>query len=87
MLNPVIIIAIIGQALVSKFSRTAGAIVGYLITTGILAWGITVYAGGDQVALFKIGLSESVFFIVCLIWYAIDTFEFSSARKQSSRGN
>jgi hypothetical protein len=81
MFNPVIVVAIIVQAIIAKFSRIAGAILGYVITTGILLWGISLYAGGDQIALFGIRLSEPIFLLVCLVWYGFDTKEFMDARK------
>src|SRR4030042_1043819 len=83
MFNPVIIIAIIVQSLVSKANRIAGAVLGFLITTGILLWGMSVYAEGNQIALFTIPLSQPVFLIACLVWYGFNTREFMVARKES----
>ncbi len=80
MFNPVIIVAIIVQALIAQGSRIAGAVVGYLITTGILVWGLSVYADGSQIALFSIPLSEPVFIVACMVWYGFDTKEFVDAR-------
>ena len=65
MFNPVIIVAIIVQSLVSKVDRIAGAVLGFLITTGIFLWGLSVYAEGNQIALFTIPLSQPVFLIAC----------------------
>jgi tetratricopeptide (TPR) repeat protein len=81
MFNPVIIAAIIVQALVARASRKVAAILGYLITTGILVWGISVYADGGQIALFGIAVSEPVFLLACLVWYGFDTNEFIKAGK------
>ena len=80
MFNPVIIVAIIIQAIVARRSRLEGAIVGYIITTGILLWGIFVYAQGNQITLIGIPLALPVFLIACLVWYAFDTREFMAAR-------
>ncbi|MEZ5195456.1 MAG: hypothetical protein R2764_03380 [Bacteroidales bacterium] len=52
-----------------------GAIVGYLITTGILIWGLSLYQAGDAVALFGIVLTKQVFIYACLFWYGVDTYE------------
>ena len=82
MFNPVIIVAIIVQSLVSKANRIAGAVLGFLITTGIFLWGLSVYAEGNQIALFTIPLSQPVFLIACLVWYGFDTREFMVARKE-----
>ena len=84
MFNPVILVAIILQAIVSRSSRIAGAVLGYVITTGILLWGISLYGDGDQIALFGIPLSAPIFFLACLVWYGFDTREFTAARKQAS---
>ena len=84
MFNPVIVLAIIVQAVVAKFSRIAGAVIGYIITTRILLWGMSVYGEGNQIALFGIPLSQPVFLIACLVWYAFDTKEFMAARKEAS---
>jgi hypothetical protein len=84
MFNPVIILAIIVQALVAKASRIAGAVIGYVITTGILLWGISVYGQGDQIALFAMPLPQPVFLIACLVWYGFDTREFMAAKNEAS---
>lgn len=80
MFNPVIVGAIIGQSLISRASRIAGAVAGYAITTGILLWGLSLYSGGDQIALFSIPLSQPVFLLSCLVWYGFDTKEFFAAK-------
>jgi hypothetical protein len=82
MFNPVIVIAIIIQGFLTKVSRLAGAIVGYLITTGIFLWGMGLYTKGDQIALFRIPLSQEVFLLACLVWYGFDTKEFLAATKE-----
>jgi hypothetical protein len=87
MFNPVIIIAVIIQSVVAKSSRIAGAIIGYVITTGILLWGISLYGEGNQIALFGIPLSEPIFFIACLVWYGFDTKEFLAARQGATNIN
>lgn len=81
MFNPVIVGAIVGQSLISKVSRIAGAILGYVITTGILLWGLSLYSHGDQIALFSIPLSQPIFLVSCLVWYGFDTKEYLNARK------
>jgi rubrerythrin len=85
MFNPVIIVAIIIQVLISKASRIAGAIFGYLITTGVLIWGISVYGERGSITFFGIHLSETVFIIACLIWYAFDTRELIAAQKLTKK--
>lgn len=87
MFNPVIIVAIIVQGLIAKASRIAGAIVGYVITTGILLWGLSLYSNGDQIALFGIPLSQPVFIVAILVWYGFDTKGFLAAKKQAAQGS
>jgi len=73
--NPIIIVALIIQAAISRASHLAGSIAGYLITTGILIWGLGAYSDGDFIALFGIVLSKQAFIIACLVWYGYDTYE------------
>jgi hypothetical protein len=86
MFNPVIIVAIIIQGLIAKGSKIAGAVVGYLITTGILVWGLSLYSDGDQIALFGIPLSQPVFIVSILVWYGFDTKEFIAAKSLPKKG-
>ena len=73
-LNPIIIVALIIQGLISRVSHLAGSIAGYLITTGILLWGLSVYQDGDAIAIFGAVLSKQVFIFSCIFWYAYDTY-------------
>lgn len=85
-MNPVIIIAIIAQIVVSKVSKLIAAIMGFLITTGILIWGIGLYADGDAIALFGIiALPEAIFYILCLVWYIADVSELVRALKERKK--
>jgi hypothetical protein len=84
MFNPMIIVAIIIQYVVAKSSRKAGAIVGFVITIGILLWGISVYGEGGEIELFGISLSEPIFYIACLVWFGFDTMEFLAAQKRAT---
>ena len=86
-LNPVIIVAILIQTIVSNVARLLGAVVGYLITTGILFWGLSLYSVGNGIAFFGIPLTKPVFLLACLIWYVLNTKEFLEARAhQDSQG-
>ena len=84
MFNPIIILAIIFQSVIAKASRKAGAVLGYVITTGILIWGLSVYSDGYQIAFFGIPLSQPVFLLACLAWYGFDTKEFIAAQGESA---
>lgn len=81
-MNIVIIIAIIIQVLIAKSSRMAGAIFGFVLTTGIFLWGIIVYASGGYVTFFNIRLPQFIFWIACLGWYAGNINELLNARKE-----
>ena len=80
-MNPIIIIAIIAQSFISRTSRMAGAIVGFVITTGIFLWGLSLYSAGSGIIFFAIPLSEGAFIAVCVVWYAFNTRAFLRARK------
>jgi hypothetical protein len=81
-MNYGIVAAIIVQAIIRQFSLIAGAIAGFIITTGILIWGLSVYAEGDVIALAgELELSQPIFIVLCLAWYGFDTWEFFNAKK------
>lgn len=80
-MNPIVIIAIIAQGFIARANRMAGAIAGYLITTGILVWGLSLYSAGSEIAFLGIGLSQPVFLVICAVWYGFDTRAFLRARK------
>jgi hypothetical protein len=84
-MNPIIIIAIIVQSFVSRANRMAGAILGFVITTGILLWGVSLYAQGGEIAFLGFPLSQPVFLIVCAVWYGFDVRSFMRARALSGR--
>jgi len=81
-MNLGILIGLLLQAVIAKASRIAGAIVGYIITTGIFLWGLSVYRMGDQITYFGVSLSQPWFWILCLGWYVFDTNEFVIAKKE-----
>jgi len=67
-----ILIAIIGQWYVSRFSNKVRAIGQLGITTAILLIGIAVYSLGGQMVLGPLQFSEPVFILLSLVWYYID---------------
>jgi hypothetical protein len=74
-MNFVILFALIIQSAIAKSSHKGGAIVGYLIITGILLWGLSVYAAGGFITLFTFPLSKSFFMGACIFWYLANTKE------------
>ncbi len=81
MINPVIIGAIIAQRLITRVSRLAGSIAGYVITTGIFLWGLWLYSTGDGIAFLGFPLSQPVFIVAILVWYGFDTIGFLAAKR------
>jgi len=81
--NPVIIIAIILQSFIARSNRMAGAIAGYVITTGILLWGLSVYNAENTITFFGVPIPQGLFIVLCLVWYVFDTRAFLVAQKQS----
>ena len=85
MFNPVIIGALVIQAIVRNISSIAGAIFGYIITTGILIWGLSVYAEGNIITFFSIPLSKQIFLYAVFAWYWLDTNELRGAIKENNK--
>jgi hypothetical protein len=85
LVNPIVIIAIVAQGFISRTNRMAGAIAGYVITTGILLWGISLYSAGSGIAFLGIPLSEGIFIVVCIAWYGFNTRAFLAARRLANR--
>ncbi len=79
-MNFVIVGALVVQALVGQASRLAGAVVGFVITTGILLWGLGAYAQGGAITFFGLELSQGVFVALCLIWYGFNWNDLQKAR-------
>lgn len=71
-MNYTILFALMVQSAIAQASRTSGAIVGFLITTGILLWGLDAYSVGGAIAFFGIPLSKPVFIGACVLWYLFD---------------
>src|SRR3989339_369899 len=84
MFNPVIIGALVIQAIVRNISSIAGAIFGYIITTGILIWGLSVYAEGNIITFFSIPLSKQIFLYAVFAWYWLEKNEKSQSDKLDS---
>ena len=83
-MNIGILVAVIIQWLISKASRTAGAIVGHLVTTGILIWGLGTYASGGYITFSQIELSQPLFIGLCVVWYVFDTIGLVGALREAN---
>ncbi len=84
MFNPFIIVAIVIQSFIARANKMAGAISGFVITTGILLWGLSVYSGGEQITFFGAPLDQGVFIFLCLVWYGFDVYGLIKARRLSA---
>jgi hypothetical protein len=80
MINPIILVAILVQSAIRQASPVAGAVVGFVITTGILLWGLSLYGNGDQIAFFGVPLPQSTFVLACLLWYGFDMRQLAAAK-------
>ena len=79
MVNWVIVGAVLIQFVVGRISRVLGAILGFVITTGILLWGVVIYGAGGQISFATIPLPFSIFILACVIWYVFDVRELLTA--------
>lgn len=84
-------IAIIGglivQSAIARTSRIGAAIFGYIITTGVLIYGLSWYAGSSStekrfIEFFGIDLSQNVFIVLSLAWYAYNTWHLTMAVRE-----
>ena len=80
-MQPVILIAVVAQVIISRVNRVAGAIAGFLITLGILIWGLDAYNSGYVITLFGLELSLTIFLVACLVWFIFDALELRNALK------
>jgi hypothetical protein len=64
-----LLLALGAQLVISYISKLAGAIFGVIVTTGILIWGITVFAQGGAMSFMFQRQSEAEFITICLIWW------------------
>lgn len=58
---------------------------GYVITTGIMVWGVSIYGDGRQIAFFGIPLSQQGFVLLCLVWYGFDTRTFLRVNNEPAK--
>ncbi len=79
MINPIILGAVLVQAVVSKQCKICGAILGFVITGGILIWGVATFDAGELIQFFGIPLSKTAFIWICLVWFCFDAAAFRRA--------
>lgn len=71
-MNLVILGAIVAHIVISSIHPLAGAILGFVLTTAVLLWGLSIYAGGGVIAFFAWPVSQAVFIGLCALWYVWD---------------
>lgn len=67
-----ILFAVAIQGMASQMNRTAGAVAGFVITTGILLWGLLLYSMGSGMMLVGFPLNLPLFLMACAVWYFIN---------------
>ena len=66
------IVPAVGQAFITKFNRLIGGIVGLVLTTVILFWGLDGYEDGTKIMFLFIPIPKSVFIGSIVLWYLAD---------------
>jgi hypothetical protein len=78
----IILAGVVIQSMISKSSKVAGAITGFVITSFLFLWGLLAYGSGDAMVFSGIELSQGMFIMFCLGWYAVDTGTLVSAIRE-----
>jgi hypothetical protein len=68
----IVLAGIVIQMFVSRSNRKLGGIIGLVVTSIILIWGMSAYGDGNTMTFFGIELSEPIFIILCLVWFGLD---------------
>lgn len=63
-----------------NYPRLAAAF-GFVITTGVLVYGLWLYARGAHVTLATVPLSRPMFVAGCAAWYVWDALQLAKLRK------
>ena len=76
---------IILSIFISRINKLVGGIVSFLVTTGILVFGLSLYAEpGWTLMIFGIEISKGVFIILIIVWYAFDIKQILDRIKEGS---
>jgi hypothetical protein len=68
-----IIVGLVVSTIISGFNRLAGGIIGFIVTTFILAVGLDIYRSpGWRLTYFGFEISRDVFLILIAVWYFFD---------------
>ena len=78
-----VIIGVIISIVVSRINKFYGGIVGLLVTTGILIYGLNVYSKpGWTLTFFNIEISQGLFLVFIAIWYFFDIKQIIAGKKE-----
>jgi hypothetical protein len=78
-----VIIGVIISIVVSKVNKFIGGIVGLLVTTGILIYGLNVYSKpGWTLTFFNIEISQGIFLVLIAVWYFFDIRQIIAGKKE-----
>ena len=79
-MNWTIIAALIVQSIIARANKKAGSIVGLIITTILLVWGINSYTSGyGLVFLNDIEIPSWIFYAFCFVWYISEIISLKNA--------
>jgi hypothetical protein len=78
-----VIIGVVISIVVSKVNKFIGGIVGLLVTTGILIYGLNVYSKpGWTLTFFNIEISQGIFLVMIAVWYFFDIKQIIAGKKE-----
>ena len=78
-----VIIGVVISIVVSKVNKFIGGIVGLLVTTGILIYGLNVYSKpGWTLTFFNIEISQGIFLVLIAVWYFFDIRQIIAGKKE-----
>lgn len=78
-----VIIGVVISIVVSKINKFYGGIVGLLVTTGILIYGLNVYSKpGWTLTIFNIEISKGIFLVLIAVWFFFDIRQIMAGKKE-----
>jgi len=78
-----VIVGVIISIVVSRVNKFIGGIVGLLVTTGILIYGLNVYSKpGWTLTFFNIEISKGIFLVFIAIWLFFDIKQIMAGKKE-----
>jgi hypothetical protein len=78
----VIIVGVIISIFASRANKLVGGVIGCLVTTFILIFGLQAYTHSGYITILGIPLSEGLFVLVILIWFGFDIKQIANGLKE-----